>query len=306
LEGKKMKADFRLYGDILLGPADYDFKASLLKLDIWNNDELEYINSCSNDDLASEHYSTFGMTVFPYGHYYTSSGRNFGGDHDDAIISYYLTKNFDYNNASYGLGPNHLGTQLKFIKCLLEKNELHATRYFVANFVLNWIHGLSTSLNEMNGVIFRKLVKFVEKECIELWKGLNGPDHMDEIEFALIGFDYKKDLLENEKTSLKDIGETLMTPALCGGFISKPTLMNFAHKLDIPTGFGSRVMMMETIFKEAINYEKIDSLLSMFDSYLSHWESSYGEFEIEPISKVWTDRIHQAKSIVNELRTSAR
>lgn len=300
----KLENNYQKLGDLLIGPPNFEFKKNLLELDFWSDEERTFIGDLSDDDIASEHYSTFGMTVFPFGHYFISPGRNFGGDFDNIVIDLYQSYGFDHEKRSEGAAATHLGTQLMFLSFLIEKEKMHDARNFLGNDILNWIHSLSITLNETTGHIFPKLINHIEKDLLNLWEGLNGNDHLEEIQFSLVPFDYKADLLEDEKTSLKDIGETLMTPGLCGVFISKPTLTNFASQLEIPTGFGTRVMMMENIFKESVNYEKIDNLISMFNVYLGHWEKSYEDYPIAPVSKVWIERINQAKNILGELKNS--
>ncbi len=299
-----MTINFKLYGDLILGAPDFDFKANLEQLDIWDAAELESLASLTNDDIASEHYSTFGMTVFPFGHYYTSTGRNYAGDNDGEILRLYKEEAFDFETLSLGMGPTHLGTQLKFLQYTIDQGRPHLTREFLTNHVLNWIHSLNISLGETNGHIFPKLIKHIESDLTSLWQDLNGTEHLDEFHFQLQDFDYKKDLLENEKTSLKDIGEMLMTPALCGVFISKPTLTQFASQLEIPTGFGSRVMMTETIFKEAVNYEKIEKLFSMLEAYFTHWEKSYEDYPVTPVAEVWKSRIQDVRNMLSEIQTN--
>lgn len=299
-----MKVNFSLLGDLLLGPPNFDYKKNLIELPIWNEKEKESILNLSNDDIASEHYSTFGMTVFPFGHYYISEGRNFAGDHDDDVIALYDQEEFHYNDLSYGLGPTHLGTQLKFLQYCINSEKEHLARAFMGNQILSWIHSLNISLSETSGSLFPHLVNYIESTVLKYWHDLNGQDHLDEIHFYLRDFDFKADLLDNEKTSLKDIGEALMTPAYVGVFMSKPTLLNFASKIEIPSGFGTRIMMIETIFKEAVNYEKMPQLLSMFEAYFNHWESAYSDYAVKPVAKLWIEHIQQGKNIVEHLRKS--
>ncbi len=294
-------ANYNLYGDLLLGPPNFNFKSSLLELDIWSDDQRAAIEACSDDDIGSEHYSTFGLTVFPFGHYYTSPVRNYAGN-DAPLMKFYADFGFDFEGVSYGMGPTHIGTQLKFLHHLRETGKMHEARFFLDNFILNWIHSLAISLSETNGLVYPTLVRHIENLVIEEWTNLNGSEHTDEFHFQLTPYDFEKDLLENEKTSLKDIGEVLMTPGLCGVFISKPTLTSFASQLEIPTGFGTRVMMMENIFKEAVNYEKIDKLVSMFDAYFSHWEKSYTDYPVKPVADVWVNRIHEAKVMLKQIQ----
>jgi hypothetical protein len=208
---------FAHMADLILGPPNFDFVSTLNALKL-ENVTTETLSKLTNDDLASEHYATFGMTVFPFGHYYTSEGRNFAGDDDYQLIKLYQQNSFDYESLSYGMGATHLGTMLHFVQFTKDKDLPHLRREFIANHLLTWIKTFSMSLEELDS-IFKFVIKDVEQKVYSEWKSLNGPEHLDEINFRLPDFDIFKDLLEVEKTTLKDIGEYFITPAR-SGFLS--------------------------------------------------------------------------------------
>lgn len=293
---------FTNMGDLILGPPDFDFVSTLNALKL-ENVTTETLSKLTNDDLASEHYATFGMTVFPFGHYYTSEGRNFAGDDDYQLIKLYQQNSFDYESVSYGMGATHLGTMLHFVQFTKEKNLPHLRREFIVNHLLTWIRTFSLSLEELDS-IFKFVIKDVEQKVYFEWESLNGPEHLDEINFRLPDFDIFKDLLEVEKTSLKDIGEYFITPARAGFFISKPTLVNFAQKLNIPIGFGDRSLIVGDIMREASNYEVMDEFTKMLLTYCEYLEKNYKNFPVETIAKSWTSKILQTKLLIQEIKSS--
>jgi hypothetical protein len=294
---------YKLLGDLILGPPNYDFKHTLSLLNL--TDEIN-IEKLSNDDIASEHYGTFGMTVFPYGHYYTSEGRNFAGDNDSELISLYQEYGFNYESISFGMGATHLGTLLHFVQFTVDKNLPHLRREFIANYLLGWMPTFIIAINEMDSVVYKSLVNYIEHKLLHEWTSLNGPVHLDEIKFQLPEFDIFTDLLNNEKTSMKDIGEYFITPARAGFFLSKPTLLNMAAKLDIPVGFGDRGLIMGDVMREAVNYESLAGLTQILLTYCNYVKGHYHKFPILPIAAIWIKRVEQTEKLINEVATQLK
>lgn len=283
--------------DLILGPPNLNFKEQLSLLSIDGLDTKDL----TNDDIASEHYATFGMTVFPFGHFYTSEGRNFAGENDHFLIQMYHKNNFDYESISFGMGATHLGTMLHFVQFTKDKNLAHLERDFIANYLLSWIRPFTIAVNEIDS-IFSTIVYEIEYDLLNEWQGLNGAEHVDEIRFQLPKFDIHKDLLENEKTSLKDIGDYLITPANVGFFLSKPTLISFAQKLNIPIGFGDRSLIIGDIMREASNYEVLNEFSNMLLTYCDYLQSAHNRFPIEPITQAWTYRISETKRLIHAVK----
>ena len=302
MEDKYSDHYFAHMADLILGPPNFDFVTTLKTLKL-TNVTSETLSNLTNDDLASEHYATFGMTVFPFGHYYTSEGRNFAGDDDFHLIKLYQKNGFDYESISYGMGATHLGTMLHFVQFTIDNNLPHLRREFIANQLLTWVKTFTLSLEELDS-FFRPIVNEIEQKLISEWQSLNGPQHLDEISFKLPDFDIFKDLLEVEKTSLKDIGEYFITPARSGFFLSKPTLINFAQKLNIPIGFGNRSLIVGDIMREASNYEVMEDFTKMLMTYCEYLEKNYKNFPIETIANSWTSKISQTKLLIKEVNSN--
>ena len=73
---------YKILGDLFLGLPNTPYKESFQKLGIDTGEATE-------DDLASHHYQTFGLAIFPFGHYFLSEEGNFGGDEVNDIVKFY-------------------------------------------------------------------------------------------------------------------------------------------------------------------------------------------------------------------------
>lgn len=285
---------YNILGDLILGPPDFDYKSALEKLNINHND-------ITNDEIASEHYSIFGMSVFPYGHYYLSEARNFAGDFEEDLIFFYSKNHFAYQKCSYGMGPTHLGTLFKFLGFTLEKKLHHTRRDFIAKHLLNWYSVFSSAINETNSTVFKHVIQLAQDKFIQDWLDLNGPDHLDEIELKLDIFDIHKDLLENERAGLSDIGNYLITPAYCGVFLSKATILNIASTIEIPIGFGDRSLIINDLLREASNYDVLAKLTKILNAYFEIQLDNYSNFPIKKVQEYWCSKIRRTQNLLTNI-----
>lgn len=290
---------FKLLGELILGPPSFDFIKNLETL------KISVINQWDNDEIASEHYSLFGLTVFPFSHYYLSESRNFGGDFDDELISLYFEYNFDFNKLSYGMGATHLGTLLLFVDHLNNLKKFHELRKFLSNELLSWFKVFANSVEESDSFIFKPVISLTHDKLIDLWISLNGPENLEEINFYQHKFKID-DFMQDEKTSIQDISNFLITPSLCGVFISKPMISKIAQTLNIPIGFGDRSLLINDLFREAINYEVMDQLISILESYLDFQKQKFISVNISSISNYWIDKIEMAKELLSILKTESK
>lgn len=287
---------FKRLGELFIGAPSFDFNKAINFLNIFDEH-----TTITNDEIASEHYSIFGMTVFPYGHYYLTETRNFAGDQESKLIRTYQQFNFDYNKNTFGMGATHLGTMLFFLQHLQDKQQFHQMRYFISNDILSWYQVFINCINETDSKVFKKVANFTVESLINNWKKLNGNQHLDEINFYTHYFNLDE-FLNNEKTSLKEISDFLITPALSGVLISRSLITKIATTLEVPVGFGERSLIMNDLIREANNYGVINKLIDVLLSYFQFHQQSFKDFEIPEISHYWIDKIETSKKLLDSIR----
>jgi hypothetical protein len=64
-----------------------------------------------------------------------------------------------------------------------------------------------------------------------------------------------QNLLDDEKTGLKDIAELLSKPALSGVYLTHQQIKALALSLELPKGFGSRQQTLVNLLRTAVQYE---------------------------------------------------
>jgi len=117
-------------------------------------------------------------------------------------------------------------------------------------------------------------------------------------------------ILENEKTSLKDIAAYLMMPVYCGVFFTRDDISRLAKQLQLPRGFGDRTQMMSNLMKTAVQYNLFPTLLQNLINQLSTHQSNYIATikqtpHLAPFIQPWHAKCQTTAEIAKEIAQQA-
>jgi TorA maturation chaperone TorD len=99
-----------------------------------------------------------------------------------------------------------------------------------------------------------------------------------------------------EDTGLRALVKHLLTPCQSGLMLTRADLTRISHALDLPTVMGERPYMLETLFRQAGEYELVPALLDQLGQLLVEVESVYqlwaGEYPVwTPYAEAWRRRV---------------
>jgi len=211
------------------------------------------------DELAAEHHRVFGTEVPPYASLFLESGRRLGGA---------TTQWVERCRLAVGLPPthsetaDHLGRELELMAALHDAAVeepggpwTDASHQFLDEHLLQWLPPLVDSVLQVESVSWAAVSRLTLDLVIDDWRNL--------------GEAASPSPLPSPPQAAADTGDAggavpawgdrgwathLADPTVCGGFLSPHELRALGRAHELPSGFGGRTRLLETLLESASAY----------------------------------------------------
>ncbi|MCA9932020.1 MAG: molecular chaperone TorD family protein [Anaerolineales bacterium] len=231
------------------------------------------------DETAAAHYHLFQLNLFPYESIFLGTDGLLGGPVTDAVLSQYEQSGFHVDTSA--TSPDHIGYELAFLSFLCgaeadawedglgETAVLMQQRQhmFLQRHLLRWLPPLAQAIRSQEQPLYTALadltVNFVADHAAQ---------STAQPSFTLPAL---PDLLNNDKTGLKEIANYLTTPAYSGVFLSHDRISLIARQHQLPRGFGNRVQMITNLMRTAVQYNTLPTLLQTIQQQIIEQETAY-------------------------------
>jgi TorA maturation chaperone TorD len=106
-----------------------------------------------------------------------------------------------------------------------------------------------------------------------------------------------------EDSGLRALVNHLLTPCRSGLMLTRTDLTRISHALDLPTVMGERSYMLETLFRQAGEYELVSALLDQLHQLLAEVEAAYRLWADEYpawrlYAEAWRRRVAAARDLL--------
>lgn len=263
--------------------------------------------------LAAEYYQLFGLNVFPYASIFLYGDTMLGTPVTDSVQTFYHEVGFtDYANDM----PDHIGNAFALLSFLsgaeadaLEDNVLgeayrmqHLQRRFLEEHILGWLPALSKAIQQQDSTLYSYLMELGLSIAVAQYRSMRVNLIGTAVEFCLPD---APQLLDNEKTSLKDIAEYLLVPAFAGFYLSRDVVRQLGHEYDLPHGFGKRHQLLTNLFRTAVDYDLLVEVIQRLRAICTDWQEYYRRLAVEPalekFTRIWLERLQQTDSILETM-----
>lgn len=224
------------------------------------------------DQAAAVHQKIFGFNVFPYESFFLDNTGLIGGSVTETVVRHYRSAGFQED--SKATSPDHIGHELAFIAFLLSQEKIESHRKlqtFFAQHSLVWLPALVLTVRQQGSEFYAALADLTWALVVDHAEEIGG------INNPTIQLSEPPMLLQNEKTSLKDISQYLTTPVYCGIYLGREEVAQLARQLELPRGFGSRSQMLSNLMKTAVQYEQLPAVISKIQELLADGRQSYND-----------------------------
>ncbi len=273
------------------------------------------------DALASVHYHLFGFNVFPFESIFLDSKGLLGGVITESVGRDMQTFSFATDVSSNA--SDHIGQELAALAhlCLVEAEAIENNQSetavslqkqqitFLQTHLLRWIAPFVLAV-KMQGDPFYTAVA----EWTLALVGHHYETFMQRNAVEIPAQDLRQapNLLDNEKTGLKDIANYLTTPIYSGVYLGRDDIGNLARELDLPRGFGDRQQLLTNLMRTAVQYDQFSQVLDVLDTAVIQWQNNYKSLADEmtllnPFIQPWQNRtkhtLRQIAEIRNQIET---
>lgn len=105
------------------------------------------------------------------------------------------------------------------------------------------------------------------------------------------------------ETGMRGMLKRLLRPCEAGFYLTREDITRLSRALDLPVGMGERRYMLETLFRQAGEYELVPALLDQLRSLLDEIEAAYRAWAEEypawtSFAEAWLRRVATAQDIL--------
>ena len=261
------------------------------------------------DAAAVDHHACFGRQVYPFEGVFRDVPALVGG-RTSALLSHYaasVPSAYDtFDDAAYG--PEHLATQLGHLGRLVDSPTL--ARRFLGEHVLWWLPQVAIA-TEGVGSRYSQALQFaldtvgahaleVGAESIALQftsRQRSGRHSVGE-----------RSAMEEWEPSLREreLRMRLLTPALSGWLLTQHTIDNIGRVAELPTGFGRRDQLLQTLLDSARRYGVMERVQAQLRRECTRWQVCYRSIAgrlpaFATPTAYWIDRLQGTERLIGEL-----
>ncbi len=287
------------------------------------------------DEAAADHHQLFGFNLFPYEAIFRDESGLLGGPVTEHVLVRYQAWGYapemgsvspDHIGHELGLLAYLSGVEAGARQAADEAAAQRARgrqMAFLQEHLLPWLLPLAIALRRQPNPFFAALAqvtvtvvqnhsdnlrpeshhqhsrgptKMPRKEDLGSW-GLGGESfapHPGPLPTGERGTE-AEELLEDEKTGLKQIAGFLVTPPRSGIYLGRDELARLARQMNLPRGFGGRQQILLTLLRSAGQYDAWEGLLDALRGVTAAWGDEYEQYAtswpaVAPIAAAWRQR----------------
>jgi TorA maturation chaperone TorD len=285
--------------------------------------------------LRVEYARLFVLNVYPFASIYTGPEVMLNTAQTEQVRKFYSY--YDFDNAGLGSHsqanflPDHLAIELGFMANLAETEGRYwqagnpasalsialAEQTFLEKHLLTWlpVFGLAVeraSRQNFYPALVKQSLDFIcqdfqyllEQQSEAEPQAVTAP--LEEAEPFFTDFGPASPEKEPDSpVSLKQFVSYLITPAKSGLYLSKIELFRLAHSLQLPVGVTERFQMLESLLRDAFDYQMVEPLLAALRGVvqasrleLAKLEQTYPQNAF--IWQLWKQRLNRSWEIVDQ------
>jgi putative dimethyl sulfoxide reductase chaperone len=273
--------------------------------------EMRDIESQSTDEWKANHYALFGMNVFPYETVFLTEDGLLGGARSESVARAYYEAGF---RSEDGETADHIGNELAFMAFLCgaesdaREDEVvqaifhstHLQRQFLDKHLLCWLPSLVLAIHQQRDERFSIIADLVLDLVVTHRQSLDDdPMHPTQS----LSLPPAPNILESDKTELKDIAEFLLTPVYTGFYLSRDDITRIGRQFQLPRGFGKRHQMLTNLLNTAVDYSAVDDLMEALQEDINICQAFYEQrVPDKRFSHAWVTRLNETTQFLQMIR----
>lgn len=286
--------------------------------------ELAHTNPGSTaadlDALAVEYQRLFGFNLPPYESVFIDPSAMLLAPATDRVQHLYRQAGWTPPANNRAGAPDHLGLQLLALADWLEQPQPWAAHRLLGEHLALWAppflhtltrlkpHPFYAALAELTlNLILSSLTAaalpaadpFPQLPPPPVFRG-SGPDEFAPAPPAPDSPD------DDAALRLRDVVKKLLPPRDTGLFLTREDMARLAQSLNLPVTVGDRFKMLETLFRQAGEFELLPQLFDQFNRLLDQTQADYHQWAAEYptwqlYAAAWQQRLDHTKATLHDL-----
>lgn len=270
------------------------------------------------DDAAADHHQLFGLNVSPHAALFLDASGRLGGGVADEVRRRFARTGFQSNLSSED--ADHLGHELGFLSFLagaegdaidngLKAETLRMQRLqrrFLDEHILWWLPAFTHTIRRHGSPFYTALADLTLDLVLEHRASLMDPP----VEQASVRLPDLPALLDEPKTSLRDIAHYLTVAPWSGFYLTRDDIARLGRAENIPRGFGHRALMLHNLLRSAAEFDRLvpllDRLLELLDTSRSAYQTLGESPYLQPITTAWVERLDATTRLLQHITRAAR
>jgi TorA maturation chaperone TorD len=259
--------------------------------------------SLNFDEAAAAHQDLFGFQLSLFESLFLTSQGLLGGATSEAVLTHY--QRLGYTPTTQSGAADHLGEELLLLAHLTAAeaealtdgkpgvaHQLQAAqRLFLEEHLLRWLAPSVVAIQRHKYPFFAEVAAITYSLVAEHYGALPA------VAQTARAWDLTPPpaLLDDPKTSLRDIAAFLTTPVYSGIFLSRGLINHLGRQHRLPHGFSSRAQMAANLLRSAAQYDAVPTLLGALRAEATTWQASYAAMQtaapqLTPFEAPWLQR----------------
>lgn len=297
---------YGLFADVLIRGVTDDNRPALSS----SQPIAEAIEGRDPDQVAADLERAFGWAAPPFEGALLDPGRAIGGESSDRLWGLYRQMGFSPDVRS--VDAEHLSTLLRGLAFLsgaeadaIEDGHQGAvervrelSRRLLDEHALRWVPIWASAVRRVELALPTALVDRIEELLLEHRASIPG-------EPASFALPEPPDLLSDESTGLRDIGEHLASAAHAGVLLTRDDVRRLGRRLEVPRGFGDRSQLLVNLLRSAARFDAFGGLLAAMDAELEAQQQALHDPRydgIRPLVRPWVQRLVATRALLERLR----
>jgi hypothetical protein len=260
------------------------------------------------------------MELLPYESVFLAADGLLGGFAGESVTTAYRQLGFSPDAAASS--PDHLGYELAALAHLCQQeakaiqegsnDKVALARQlqgrFLQDHLLPWLIPFHLALKRQADPFYTAVSNLCLSLVHQHFTGLE-TDSRHPVQWVVEAWP-SNDLLDEERSGLREICDFLMVPILSGLYLSRADIGRLGRQLQLPRGFGDRSQTMLNLMRTAAQYEQFAALISGIREVVTDWLAGYHQMreampELTPFVIPWEERARQTRGLLSNLEDQA-
>ena len=268
------------------------------------------------DSLAADHYQLLGFNVFPFESIFLDNDGLLGGAVTEAVGRDMHQFSFATDLSAHA--ADHIGQELAAMAYLsqAEGNAIEAgstetavsiqtqQTTFLQTHLLRWIVPFVLAVKAQGNDFYTAVAELTLTLIHHHYGSLQQEGASQLLTLTL---PQPPNMLENDKTGLKDIAKYFITPIYSGIYLSRDDIAELARQLDLPRGFGDRQQLLTNLMRTAVQYDLFPQVLDLLETAVTQWQTNYTNLADElplltPFMQPWQHKNQETLDKIANMR----